>query len=110
VKIQDYYCKWRKKNINEPVIDDSPSFVNESALKHFDIVEQMFDHQKFLYDTYLDYKLDDPETHWCAIHTNAQPKIDQRLFSAEHYFKYIVSWCKIVIVLFIQPILVREIY
>jgi len=95
MKIQDYYCDWRKKNINEPVVDDSPSFVNESALKHFDIVERMFDHQSFLYDTYVDYKLHDPGTHQCAIHTDAQPKIDRRLFSAEQYFDFIVSPCKI---------------
>jgi len=68
MKIQDYYCKWRKKNINEPVIDDSPSFVKESALNHFDIVEQMFDHQRFLYYTYLDYELDDPGTLVCITH------------------------------------------
>ena len=34
--------------MNEPVVDDSPSFLNESALKHFDIVEQMFDHQSII--------------------------------------------------------------
>jgi len=39
MKIQDYYCNWRKKNVNEPVVDDSPSFVNESTLKDFDIVK-----------------------------------------------------------------------
>jgi len=79
MKIQDYYCDWRKKHVNKPVVDDSPSFVNESALKHFDKVKRMFDHQKFLYDRNLEYKLKDPGTHWCRIHTHTQPMIDQRL-------------------------------
>jgi len=95
LKIQDFYCDWRKKNVNEPVVDDSPSFLNESALKHFDIVEQMFDHQSFLYDTYVEYKLVDPTTHRCTIHTNAVPPIDGRLFSAKQYFELIVNWCKV---------------
>jgi len=81
--------------VNEPVVDDSPSFLNESASKHFDIVERMFDHQSFLYDTYVEYKLVDPTTHRCTIHTNAVPPIDGRLFSAEQYFELIVNRCKV---------------
>ncbi len=95
MKIQDFYCDWRKNHVNEPVVDDSPSFVNESAMKHFDIVERMFDHQSFLYDSYKDYKLHDPGTHQCEIHTAALPQIDKRLFSAKQYFELIVSRCKI---------------
>jgi len=64
-------------------------------MKHFDIVERIFDHQSFTYDRYLDYKLHDPGTHRCEIHTEAQPKIDERLFSAEQYFEFIVSRSKI---------------
>jgi len=55
----------------------------------------MFDHQAFLYDNYVKYKLDDPGTHHCRIHMDIQPLIDQRLFSAEQYFEFIVSHCKI---------------
>jgi len=69
--------------------------LNESASKHFDIVEHMFDHQSFLYDTYVEYKLVDPGTHRCEKHTNAVPPIDGRLFSAEQYFELIVNRCKV---------------
>jgi len=42
----------------------------------FEKVERLFDHKRFLYDSYLDYKLEDPGTHRCSIHTSTQPKID----------------------------------
>jgi len=31
MKLQDFYCDWRKKISNKPVVDDSTSFVNESG-------------------------------------------------------------------------------
>jgi len=30
-KLQDYYCDWRKNNEIEPVVDELPTFVHESA-------------------------------------------------------------------------------
>jgi len=90
-KIQDYYCEWRKNNVNQPVIDNSPSFVNECAFHHFKQVEREFDHKKFLYDYNVAYTLEDPGTHRCEIHTRKQPQINRRLFSAEQYFEFVVS-------------------
>ncbi len=61
-KIQHYhYCDWRGKTVNKPVVDDSPSFVNESASKHFDKVKRMSDHQNFLHNSYLGISLKIPE-------------------------------------------------
>jgi len=75
-KIQDYYCEWRKNHVNKPIINNSPSFVNECAFHHFEKVERLFDHERFLYDNYLEYKLEGHGTHWCTIHTSTQPKIN----------------------------------
>jgi len=46
-KIQDYYYNWRKNNENGLVVDESPSFANESASKHFDKVQRLSDYQGF---------------------------------------------------------------
>ena len=40
-RIQNYYYKWRKNNENGLVVDESPSFANESASKHVDKVQRL---------------------------------------------------------------------
>jgi len=67
-KLHDHYYNWRRDHPGEPIVNDSPMYINWSASKYPQMLKYHFDQESYCMSNNIYFSMKDVGNHQCPIH------------------------------------------